>query len=66
VCKNLWTTAQLVMNQVLLCNRGNAYKLPHIGNLKIAAANSSATVPCADCRRSSQCRRHHSGHDRLK
>ena len=66
VCKNLWTTAQLVMNQVLLCNGGNAYKLPHIGKLKIAAANSSATVPCADRRRSSQCGRHHSGHDRLK
>jgi hypothetical protein len=35
VCKNLWTTAQLVMNQVLLCNGGNDYKLPHIGELKI-------------------------------
>ena len=30
VCKNVWTTAQLVMNQVLLCNGGNDYKLPHI------------------------------------
>jgi hypothetical protein len=49
VCKNLWTTAQLVMNQVLLCNRGNDYKLPHIGELTIAAANSRdipMRLPC--------------------
>jgi hypothetical protein len=38
VCKNVWTTAQLVMNQVLLCNGGNNYKLPHVGKLKISAA----------------------------
>jgi hypothetical protein len=23
ICKNVWTAAQLVMNQVLLCNGGN-------------------------------------------
>jgi hypothetical protein len=32
VCKNLWTTAQLVVNQVLLCNGGNDYKFPHVGS----------------------------------
>ena len=49
VCKNLWTTAQLVMNQVLLCNGGNDYKLSHIEKLKIAAANSRdipMRLPC--------------------
>jgi hypothetical protein len=39
VCKNVWTTAQLVMNQVLLCNGGNDCKLPHVGKIKIAAVN---------------------------
>ena len=39
VCKNVRTTAQLVMNQVLLCNGGNNYKLPHVGKLKLTAAN---------------------------
>jgi len=38
VCKNVWATAQLVMNQVLLCNGGNDYKIPHVGKLKISAA----------------------------
>ena len=41
--------AQLVMNQVLLCNGGNDYKFPHIGKLKIAAANSRdipMQLPC--------------------
>jgi hypothetical protein len=38
VCKRVWTTAQLVMNHVLLCNAGNDYRLLHVGMLKIAAA----------------------------
>jgi hypothetical protein len=49
VCKNVWTTAQLVMNQVLLCFGGNDYKLPHVEKLKIAAANSRdipMRLPC--------------------
>jgi len=49
VCKNVWTTAQLVMNQILLCNGGNDYKLPHDGKLKIAAANGRdipMQLPC--------------------
>ena len=37
VCKNMWTTAQLVMNQVLLIDGRNYYKLPHAGKLKIVA-----------------------------
>ena len=49
VCKNVWMTAQLVMNQVLLCNGGNNYKLPHVGKLKITANNSRdipMRLPC--------------------
>ena len=49
-CKNLWTTARLVMNQVLLCNGGNDYKLPHVGELKIAAANSRDIPMWLPCR----------------
>jgi hypothetical protein len=50
VCKNVWTTAQLVMNQVLQCNGGNDYKLPHVGKLKIAAANGRAIPMRLPCR----------------
>jgi hypothetical protein len=50
ICKNVWMTAQLVMNQVHLCNRGNDYKLPYVGKLKISvAANGrdiSMRLPC--------------------
>ena len=49
ICKNVWTTAQLVMNQVLLCNGGSDYKLPHVGKLKMAAANGRdipMRLPC--------------------
>ena len=45
ICKNVWTAAQLVMNQVLLCNGGNDYKLPHVGNLKISAAANGRDIP---------------------
>jgi hypothetical protein len=37
------------MNQILLCNGGNDYKLPHDGKLKIAAANGRdipMQLPC--------------------
>jgi hypothetical protein len=37
VCKRVWTTAQLVMNQVLLIDGGNDYKLLHAEKLKIVA-----------------------------
>jgi hypothetical protein len=39
VCKRVWTTAQLVMNQVLLIGGGNDYKLLHVAKLKIVSAN---------------------------
>ena len=35
VCKNGWTTAQLIMNQVLLCNRGNNYSFHTLESLKL-------------------------------
>ncbi len=50
ICKNVWTTAQLVMNQVFLCNGGNNYKLPHVGKLKIAAANGHDILMRLPCR----------------
>jgi hypothetical protein len=50
VCKNVWTTAQLVINQVLLCNGGNDYKLPHVGKLKITAANGRDILMRLPCR----------------
>jgi hypothetical protein len=45
VCKNVWTMAQLIMNQVLLCNGGNDYKLPHVGKVKISAAANDRDIP---------------------
>ena len=39
-----------VMNQVLLCNGGNDYKLPLVGKLKIAAANGRAIPMRLPCR----------------
>jgi hypothetical protein len=49
ICKRVWTTAQLVMNQVLLINGGNDYKLPHVGKLKIVSAHGRdipLRLPC--------------------
>jgi len=34
-CKKVWTTAQMVMNEILLCHGDNSYKLPHAGKDKI-------------------------------
>jgi len=34
-CKKVWTTAQMVMNEILLCGGNNNYKLPHAGKDKI-------------------------------
>ena len=28
-CKKVWTTAQMVMNEIIRCEGGNTYKLPH-------------------------------------
>ncbi len=49
VCKNVWTTAQLVMNQVLLCNGGNDYKLPHVDatTTLIRFSNGCVCTPAA-------------------
>jgi hypothetical protein len=38
VCKKVWTTAQIVMNQILIQNGNNDYKLPHVGKLKVEKA----------------------------
>ena len=37
-CKKVWTTAQMVMNEVLLCQGNKNYKLPHAGKDKIMRA----------------------------
>ena len=34
-CKKLWTTAQMVMNEIIRCNGDNTYKLPHANKDKI-------------------------------
>ena len=49
VCCKVWTTAQIVMNQIIINNGNNDYKLPHIGKLKIEKAvdhNISLRLPC--------------------
>jgi hypothetical protein len=35
VCIKVWTTVQMVMNEILLANGNNNYKLPHAGKDKI-------------------------------
>ena len=34
-CKKLWTTAQMVMNEILRCGGDNTYKLPHANKDRI-------------------------------
>ena len=49
ICCKVWTTAQIVMNQIILQNGNNDYKLPHIRKLKIEKAvghNMSMRLPC--------------------
>ena len=49
VCRKVWTTAQIVMNQIILHNGNNDYKLPHVGKLKTeraAGRNISLRLPC--------------------
>jgi len=36
VCIKVWTTAQMVMNEIILAQGSNNYKLPHAGKDKIA------------------------------
>jgi hypothetical protein len=38
VCRHVWSTAQIVLNSILLSDGGNQYKLPHIGKMRIACA----------------------------
>ena len=35
VCFKVWATAQMVMNEILLADGNNNYKLPHLGKDKI-------------------------------
>ena len=49
ICCKVWTTAQIVMNKILIHNGNNNYKLPHIGKLKIEKAvgsKMSMRLPC--------------------
>jgi hypothetical protein len=49
VCRKVWSTAQIVMNQILLHNGNNDYKLPHVGKLKtetLAGRDISLRLPC--------------------
>ena len=38
VCRKFWMTAQIVMNQILIHQGNNDYKLPHNGKLKVEKA----------------------------
>ena len=38
VCRHVWSTAQIVMNSILLSDGGNQYKLPQIGKMRITRA----------------------------
>ncbi len=49
VCRKVWTTAQIFVNQILLHNGNNDYKLPHVGKLKTETAaghDISLRLPC--------------------
>ena len=49
ICCKVWTTAQIVMHQILMHNGNNNYKHPHIGKLTIEKAvggNISMRLPC--------------------
>ena len=49
VCRHVWSTAQIVMNSILLSAGGNQYKFPHIGKMRIARAlgkDFPARLPC--------------------
>ncbi len=38
-CKNVWTTLQMVQNEIIGCKVDNNYKLPHIGKAKYRQEN---------------------------
>jgi hypothetical protein len=49
VCRHVWSTAQIIMNSILLSAGGNEYKLPHIGKMRIARAlgeDFPTRLPC--------------------
>ena len=49
ICRHVWSTAQIVMNSIILCEGGNDYKLPHVGKLKIARSigrDFPTRIPC--------------------
>jgi hypothetical protein len=49
VCIKVWTTAQMVMNEILLADGNNNYKLPHAGKDKIVREHGKAIplqLPC--------------------
>ena len=50
ICCKVWTTAQIVMNQILIHNGNNNYKLPHIRKLKIEKAVGSKILMRLPCR----------------
>ncbi len=38
-CENVWTTLQMVQNEIIGCRGGNNYKLPHMGKAKYRRKN---------------------------
>ncbi len=49
VCRHVWSTAQIIMNSILLSDGGNQYKLPHIGKMRIARALGKDFPMCLPC-----------------
>jgi hypothetical protein len=49
VCQKVWTTAQMVMNEIILCKGDNKYKLPHAGKDKIVSQLKRALPYCLPC-----------------
>lgn len=48
-CIKVWTTAQIVMNEIILSNGGINYKIPHVGKDKIIRKlghHIPLTLPC--------------------
>ena len=45
VCRHVWSTAQIVINSILLSDGGNQYKLPHIGKMWITRALGNKQLP---------------------
>ena len=49
VCIKVWTTAQMVMNEIIIHNGHNTYKLPHAAKDKLICAASTALPLCLPC-----------------